>query len=104
MRARPELTQAVESSATERGLGAGRPAADCAQTIDSRPGSRVGRASDVRELPRLLTLPEVAAFLRVSPKTVRRLVAGRKLRCVRVGRVLRFRQADLFRFVEAVEE
>ncbi|MCC6350254.1 MAG: helix-turn-helix domain-containing protein [Candidatus Eisenbacteria bacterium] len=54
--------------------------------------------------PRLLTLPEVAAFLRVSPKTVRRLVAGRKIRCVRVGRVLRFRQADLFRFVEAVEE
>lgn len=54
--------------------------------------------------PRLLTLPEVAAFLRVSPKTVRRLVAGRRLRCVRVGRVLRFRQADLFRFVEAVEE
>lgn len=54
--------------------------------------------------PRLLTLPEVAAFLRVSPKTVRRLVAGRKLRCVRVGRVLRFRQADLFRFVEAREE
>ena len=56
-----------------------------------------------RALPRLLTLPEVAAFLSVSPKTVRRLI-GRGLPCVRLGRVVRFRQADLLRFVEARKE
>ena len=53
--------------------------------------------------PRLLTLPEVAVFLSVSPKTVRRLVS-RGLPCVRLGRVVRFRQADLLRFVEARKE
>jgi excisionase family DNA binding protein len=51
-------------------------------------------------VPRLLTLPEVAAYLSVSPKTVRRLLR-RGLPCVRLGRVVRFRQADLLRFVEA---
>ena len=56
-----------------------------------------------RTLPRLLTLPEVAVFLSVSPKTVRRLVS-RGLPCVRLGRVVRFRQADLLRFVEARKE
>ena len=53
--------------------------------------------------PRLLTLPEVAVFLSVSPKTVRRL-GSRCLPCVRLGRVVRFRQADLLRFVEARKE
>jgi len=54
-------------------------------------------------LSRLLTLAEVADFLSVSPKTVRRLI-GRGLPCVRLGRVVRFRQADLLRFVEARKE
>ena len=62
------------------------------------------RASRDRVLPPLLTLPEVAAFLRVSPKTVRRLVARRSLPCVRFGGVLRFQQADVFRFVAARKE
>lgn len=53
--------------------------------------------------PPLLTISEVAAFLSVSPKTVRRLT-GRGLPCVRIGRVVRFRQADLLRFVEARKE
>ena len=52
----------------------------------------------------LLTLRQVAGFLGVSEKTVRRLVAAGKLRCVRLGRVLRFQPADLFRFVEARKE
>jgi len=60
-------------------------------------------ASRDRVLARLLTLPEVAAFLSVSPKTVRRLLR-RGLPCVRLGRVVRFRQADLLRFVEARKE
>jgi excisionase family DNA binding protein len=57
-----------------------------------------------REAVRLLTLPEVAAFLRLSPRSVRRLVGSRRLPCVRIGRVLRFHPADLFRFVEARKE
>jgi excisionase family DNA binding protein len=52
----------------------------------------------------LLTLREVAQFLRVSEKTVRRLVIGRRIPCVRIGRVLRFQVADLSRFVEARKE
>lgn len=52
----------------------------------------------------LLTLREVAGLLNVSPKTIRRLVARGSLPCVRFGRVLRFQQADLFRFVEARKE
>ena len=60
--------------------------------------------TDARVEPPLLTLEEVAAYLSVSQKTVRRLVAGQRLRCIRLGRVLRFQQADLFRFVEARKE
>jgi excisionase family DNA binding protein len=52
----------------------------------------------------LLRLPEAAAFLNVSQKTVRRLVARRVLPCVQFGRVLRFQPADLLRFVEARKE
>lgn len=59
---------------------------------------------DSNTLPRLLTLSEVAAALQLSPKTIRRLVARRSLRCIRVGRVLRFSPADLLRFVEARKE
>lgn len=55
-------------------------------------------------VPQLLTLSEVAALLKVSQRTVRRLVAAHRLPCVRVGRVLRFDTADLFRFVEARRE
>lgn len=49
----------------------------------------------------LLTLGEVAALLRVSGKTVQRLVATRRLPCVRIGRRVRFTSADVFRFVAA---
>lgn len=51
----------------------------------------------------LLTLQEVAAYLQVSPRTVRRLVrAG--FPHVRVGRVLRFAPDDVSRWVAARKE
>jgi len=53
-----------------------------------------------RELPRLLTLLEVAEVLQVSPKTVRRLVA-RGFPHIRFGRVLRFDPADVHRWLVA---
>lgn len=75
------------------------------RVASSDDGRSIGpaEASCDQPLPRLLTLPEVAAYLSVSPKTIRRLV-GRGLPCVRLGRVVRFRQADLLRFVEARKE
>jgi excisionase family DNA binding protein len=44
---------------------------------------------------RLLTTGEIAERWRVSPKTVRRLVAKGVLRSVRIGRQIRFRLADV---------
>lgn len=64
--------------------------------------TRQGRPDDI--LSPLLTLEQTARMLSVSPKTIRRLVGGGQLPCVRVGRVLRFQPADLFRFVEARKE
>lgn len=49
----------------------------------------------------LLTLREVAAYLRVSEKTVRRWVAQGRIPCVRLGRVVRFVAGDVFRWVSA---
>ncbi len=52
---------------------------------------------------RLLSIAEVAEFLGVSPKTVRRLMR-RGLPSVRFGRLVRFEQRDLLRWVEARKE
>ncbi len=49
----------------------------------------------------LWTIKEVAAFLRVSVQTVRRLVARRLLPCVRVGGQLRFVPGDVLRWATA---
>lgn len=55
----------------------------------------------VAGLQPLLTVGEVAAVLRLSNKTVQRLVASRRLPCVRIGRRVRFTVADVLRFVAA---
>lgn len=55
-------------------------------------------------LEALLKIEDVASFLNLSPRTVRRLVATRQLRCIRVGRALRFDSADVFRFVAGRRE
>ena len=68
--------------------------------------SRFAPAGSGREptVPRMLTLPEAAAVLRVSPRTIRREVAARRLRCVRIGRRLLFDPSDVSRFVAARKE
>lgn len=48
---------------------------------------------------RLLTTDEVAALLQVHPLTVRRAVANKKLRCIRLGRSTRFRREDVTKYV-----
>ena len=57
--------------------------------------------NDSRTVEQLLTLREVAALLQLSDKTLRRLVAARRLPCVRLGRQLRFAQSDIVRWVSA---
>lgn len=60
-------------------------------------------ASRDHALPRLLTLSEVAEILRVSPKTVRRLL-GSGFPCVRVGRSVRFEPQAVVRWLTARRE
>jgi excisionase family DNA binding protein len=68
------------------------------------PAARQGGTRAATGIQPLLTLGEVAATLRVSERTVRRLVAAHKLPCVRIGSRLRFQSADVFRFVSAWKE
>lgn len=50
---------------------------------------------------RLLTLPEVAATLRVSVKTVRRLIEEGKLHAIKVRGAVRVWLSDLMEFLKA---
>ena len=49
----------------------------------------------------LLTVAEVAEHLRVSSRTVHRLIAAKSLPACRVGRSVRIRRVDLERFLDA---
>ena len=49
---------------------------------------------------RLLTIEKAAEVLGVTPRMVRRLTASRRLPFVKVGRLVRFRDADLAKFIE----
>lgn len=71
------------------------------QIAARKAGSRRGEHSGV---PQLMRLAQVAEYLALSERTVRRLVARRALPCVHIGGVLRFDQADVFRFVAARKE
>lgn len=55
-------------------------------------------------LPPVLTVPEVAEFLRVTPKTVYGLVKRGELPSFRVGRTLRCRREDVQQFIAAKTE
>ena len=46
---------------------------------------------------RLLTLQQVAAYLQLSTKSVRRL----RMPCLRIGRAIRYRPSDVERFLAA---
>ena len=49
----------------------------------------------------LLTIEAVADYLSVSPRTVRRLIADRDLRCVQVGGQKRIDPKDLEAYLKA---
>ncbi len=48
---------------------------------------------------RLLTIPDIAALLRISRTTVYRLVEARKIPFVRVGGLVRFTKTDIERYL-----
>jgi excisionase family DNA binding protein len=52
----------------------------------------------------LLTIREVAAFLKVNERTVRRWVVREGLPCIHLGTRLRFSQRNVLRWVSAREE
>jgi excisionase family DNA binding protein len=52
----------------------------------------------------LLTVQEVAALLRTSPRTVRRWANEGRLRAVRIGRSIRFRADDLAHLIPKVSK
>jgi excisionase family DNA binding protein len=55
-------------------------------------------------LPTLYAIPEVAAILKVSPKTVRRWIERGELAVHRLGRQIRISEPDLAAFVKARRE
>ncbi len=55
-------------------------------------------------LPRLLTILEVAELFQLNERTIRRMVSGRRMPCVRLGRQLRFDPQALSRWLQAREE
>jgi excisionase family DNA binding protein len=64
--------------------------------------SRIASALENREGPELLTPEEVAERLKLKTRTVLRLVREGKLSAVRIGRLYRFRPADLRSFIEGL--
>lgn len=58
----------------------------------------------VHALPALLTIGELSELLKLSEKTIRRMITARRLPCVRLGRQLRFVPGDVFRWLEARKE
>ena len=47
-----------------------------------------------------MTVPELAAFLRISEKSVYALISGKRITHIRVLRRVRFLKTDVLRFVQ----
>lgn len=52
------------------------------------------------ELPPVLTVPELAEFLRISEKSVYALISGKRITHIRVLRRVRFLKNDVLRYVQ----
>jgi len=70
---------------------------------ESVPGV-TGPSLGARSREGLLTVRQVAAYLSVSEKTVRRLIALRQLRCIHIGRLARIDPGDVSRWLSARKE
>ena len=76
---------------------------DPVQSNPERSPPRASTAGDTSLRP-LLTVSELAETLRTSEKTIRRMVAARRIPCVRIGRQIRFVPGDVLRMLEAQKE
>lgn len=54
--------------------------------------------------PVLLTIPEVAALLRCTRRTVERQIACRRLSVLKLGRAVRIERAELDRFIDSLRD
>jgi len=50
--------------------------------------------------PLLLTVNEAAKALTVSPRTMWKLTADKKIRCIRINRLVRYDPQDLTAYIE----
>lgn len=57
-----------------------------------------------RDLPRMLTVREVAEYLQVTTRTVYEWTARGELPCIRISNRLRFLHSDVLRWVEQRKE
>ena len=70
--------------------------------VGIRPAESSNAAAELAQP--LLTIREVAAFLKVNERTVRRWVVQEGLPCIHLGTRLRFSQRNVLRWVSAREE
>ena len=49
----------------------------------------------------LLTIPQIVELVQISKWTIYKHIAARRLRAVRVGRLIRVREEDLNKYLEA---
>ncbi|NUR52951.1 MAG: helix-turn-helix domain-containing protein [Acidobacteria bacterium] len=57
-------------------------------------------SNTARELEAFLTTEEVLSYLKITPRTIYRLIRSGELPAVRIGRQWRFRRADLDQWLE----
>ncbi len=71
-------------------------------SIQGNSGKRDERArSGIGDLPRLLTIAEVAEYLGVTERHIRRLVAERRIPFVKWGHLLRFDPVEIDAWIDA---
>jgi len=58
------------------------------------------RHSALDNVPELMTLDEVAIFLRFAKSTIYRLIDSRRLKCFKVAGSYRFNKSDVLEFVQ----
>ncbi|MDE2576288.1 MAG: helix-turn-helix domain-containing protein [Rhodospirillales bacterium] len=90
----PPVARTGRAGSVPASMPAGRPltmAPPTPGTADERDGDRAAASATTAartggELPRLLTIAQVAAVFGRQPRTVRAWIAARKIRAIRIGR------------------
>lgn len=80
------------------------PSTDAAAPSAAAGPSDASRARPGLPAPQLMTVEEAAAYLNVSPHWLAEAVRQRRIRCTRLGRLVRFRLAHLEEFIAANEQ